>query len=263
MILDEKRLRRVVTSFLVEDLKFNGPYNDDFNITGVDESQRVIDLTKNPSARVYKFSRIFEALTNPDRQNVAAWKYVAEQMLENRGFASTNTTRSMPSVFGDTKKDECLYSVKSSFQKTSNTWNSVISQAKLLRRSLVDETGSLKTSVFIKNNCNRAGMIFCFRNDIAEDTFTVSWYKTPEVELEELNSRILTVFSKSAIRDRASIEKLFGAPQLYWQIILPNYTKGEGSYTKKLELYDMIDALSEDKYEALYSYIRDLLVDTK
>ena len=82
MILKEGHLRELVASFLNEDLKFNGPYNDDFNISGVNENEAVIDLTEKQSAKVYRFSRILEALTNPDRQNVAAWKYVAEQMLE-------------------------------------------------------------------------------------------------------------------------------------------------------------------------------------
>jgi len=260
MILAKHRLREMVISLLSEDLKFNGPYNDDFNITGVDENQPVIDLTKQQGARLYRFSRIFEALTHPNRQNVAAWKYVAEQMLENRGFVSTNVTRSMPSVFGDTKKDGCLYSVKSSFQRNSNTWNNVIGQVGLNARSLVDASGELRRELFAKHACNAAGMIFCIRKDLSADSFSINWFKTDEVQIEELAMIAKEVLSqKDRVRAVNSIVKMFGAPKLYWQIILPIYEKAENNYGKKLELYDMIDTLPEDKYDALYEYIRGLI----
>lgn len=260
MFLKEERLREIVTSLLSEDLKFNGPYNDDFNIKGVDENQDIIDLTENQSVKVYRFSSILEALTNPARQNIAAWKYVAEQMLENRGFVSTNVPRQMPSVFGDTKKDSCLYAVKSSFQKRSNTWNSVINYAKLNRSSLISETEKLKIKTFNKNGCNTAGIIFCFRRDISEEQFVINWFKTEPIVLETLEQLAIDVFTESAtITSSEKIVQIFGQPEPFWQIKLRNYSKGNSKYTQKLELYDVIDDLPEEKYDMLMSYMTKLL----
>jgi len=263
MILGEDRLREIVALILSEDLKFNGPYNDDFNISGVNESESVIDISEKQSVKVYRFSRILEALTNPARQNVAAWKYVAEQMLENRGFVSTNSPRQMPSVFGDTVFDDCLYAVKSSFQKRSNTWNSVINYAKLNRVSLFDESGRLKAETFSKNNCNAGGMIFCFRRDISEEMFSINWFKTEPVVLETLSQLAIDVFAEaSSITSSEKIIQIFGNPEPFWQIKLRNYSKGDNLYSQKLELYDMIDDLPEEKYELLMNYVKDLLTDS-
>ncbi len=263
MILKEGHLRELITSFLNEDLKFNGPYNDDFNISGVNENEAVIDLTEKQSTKVYRFSRILEALTNPARQNVAAWKYVAEQMLENRDFVSTNSPRQMPSVFGDSTLDNCLYAVKSSFQKRANTWNSVINYAKLNRASLFDESGRLKTKTFNDNNCNSAGMIFCFRRDISEEQFSINWFKTEPIILETLSQLALDVFSESpSITSSEKIIQIFGQPEPFWQIKLRNYSKGDNLYSQKLDLYDMIDDLPEEKYKLLMNYVTGLLADS-
>ncbi len=104
MFLKEERLREIVTSLLSEDLKFNGPYNDDFNIKGVDENQDIIDLTENQSVKVYRFSSILEALTNPARQNIAAWNMVPDKCLKTEGLDQQTCPGQCHPVLGITKK---------------------------------------------------------------------------------------------------------------------------------------------------------------
>jgi hypothetical protein len=80
------------------------------------------------------------------------------------------------------------------------------------------------------------------------------------VQIEELAITAKEVLSqKDRVRAVNSIVKMFGAPKLYWQIILPIYEKVENNYGKKLELYDMIDDLPENKYGTLYDYVRGLM----
>lgn len=151
MIVKELDIRAKIRRLLAEgELTFYSPLGreENFNIITPEisrlNSSLNLDLSKDSSFDVIRLSKIVDAMTSADSQNVIAWQTVAEGFLQNFGFSAP---LGKDVDFYDVTKDGVGYSVKSSFSKVSNTTDSIV---------INNSTVNFKTLFFPeKNRCSR------------------------------------------------------------------------------------------------------------
>ena len=206
MIVKESDIRAKIRRLLAEgNLTFYSPLGreEDFNIITPEISGFNLDLSKDSSFDVIRLSKIVDAMTSPDSQNIIAWQTVAEGFLQNFGFSAPLGKNS---DFYDVTKDDAGYSVKSSFSKESNITPSVIiNNGTLDFKTLFfpEKSGAVKTGKYFikkaKSDIKKISIIICYRKDNKVDnTFTIYWKKTTDIELSKFVTGLQRKFPEEA-----------------------------------------------------------------
>jgi hypothetical protein len=222
----------------------------------------------NSKRTIAKITRLIDALTSPKRQNIAAWRYVAEMLLLNLPNCvdlNSTQTKSLPFIFGDVLLDGVTCSVKSSFQENVNSWAGVANQAGLHSTSLFDKQGNFKSKVF-QNDLG--SMIFCFRDNTSmpeEDVFTINWWMTDPVRVDDIESRARAAgFTEGKTRSTKMISDIFGETKFLWACTFTDLSANINnedleSIQIKQQLESLIDNLSDSQVRSTIKYINALI----
>lgn len=206
MIVKESDIRAKIRRLLTEgNLTFYSPLGreEDFNIKTPEVDGINLDLSKDSSFDVIRLSKIVDAMTSADSQNIIAWQTVAEGFLQNFGFSAPLGKNS---DFYDVTKDDVGYSVKSSFSKELNiTPSTIINNGKIDFKTLFfpEKKGDAKTGNYFikkaKSGIEKISIIICYRkNDSKDNTFTIYWKKTPDIELSKFVTGLQRKFPEDA-----------------------------------------------------------------
>ena len=283
MIVKESDIRAKIRRLLAEgNLTFYSPLGreEDFNIMTPEMSGFNLDLSKDSSFDVIRLSKIVDAMTSPDSQNVIAWQTVAEGFLQNFGFSPPFGKNIS---FYDVAKGEVGYSVKSSFSKEDKE---VLSNVYLNFGTLFDKKDN---QVFIKTNISKykqISIIACFRkNNRVDKTFKIVWQKTPEIAMEDFLKNLRNQFPDNAPKklkdfkdqetqqlalsfvsnpvtesyDRANkkeVENIFdGDFQTFLTITFKDFSQESiTSYKQKIEIMNVLRRASDEQLSSIFDY---------
>lgn len=278
MIVKESDIRAKIRRLLAEgNLTFYSPLGreEDFNIMTPEMSGFNLDLSKDSSFDVIRLSKIVDAMTSPDSQNVIAWQTVAEGFLQNFGFSPPFGKNIS---FYDVAKGEVGYSVKSSFSKEDKE---VLSNVYLNFGTLFDKKDN---QVFIKTNISeykKISIIACFRkNNRADKNFKIVWQKTPEIAMEDFLKNLRNQFPNNAPKklknfndqqtrqvglfpvtesyDRANkkeVENILGDFQTFLTITFKDFSQESiTSYKQKIEIMNVLRRASDEQLSSIFDY---------
>jgi len=300
MIVKESDIRAKIRRLLAEgNLTFYSPLGreEDFNIITPEISGFNLDLSKDSSFDVIRLSKIVDAMTSADSQNIIAWQIVAEGFLQNFGFSAPLGKNS---DFYDVTKDDVGYSVKSSFSKESNTTPSVIiNNGNLDFKTLFfpEKSGAVKTGKYFikkaKSDIKKISIIICYRKDNKVDnTFTIYWKKTTEIELSKFVTELQRKFPEEApkvvinvndslknltsntpmqqnlnfstlqeVYRKASVSEIkdiFGGDfQTFLTITFKDFSKeSTDSYKQKLVIMNVLRRASDEQLSSIFNYFQ-------
>lgn len=285
MIVKESDIRAKIRRLLTEgSLTFYSPLGreEDFNIITPEVNGINLDLSKDSSFDVIRLSKIVDAMTSADSQNIIAWQTVAEGFLQNFGFSAPLGKNS---DFYDVTKDDVGYNVKSSFAKEDRD---VFSNAHLNFGTLFDKKHN---QAFVKpeiSKFKRISIIICFRkNNIFDKTFKIVWQKTPDMDFEEFIKKLREQYPKNAPKkldsfedqpaqqldlfknysektneayDRATkseVDSIFGGFSPLLTITFKDYSReSTESYRQKLEIMNVLRRASDEQLSSIFNYFQ-------
>jgi len=303
MIVKESDIRAKIRRLLSEGrMTFYSPLGreEDFNIMTPEINGVHLDLSKDSSFDVIRLSKIVNAMTSAGFQNVIAWQTVAEGFLQNFGFSAPLGKNSH---FYDVTKDDVGYSVKSSFSKESNIVPYVIlNNSKLDFKTLFipEKSGAVETGQYEikdrKGDIKKISIIICYRTDNrADNTFTIHWKKTTDIELSKfviglqrkfpqeapkvvinVNDSLKNLTSNTAVQQNlnfsnfsnlqevyrkaseSEIQDIFeGDFQTFLTITFKDFSKeSTDSYKQKLEIMNVLRRASDEQLSSIFDYFQ-------